>query len=346
MRKIKICILGPVINEHHFGGVATFNEGLKSGFLENGDEVLIITNIKKTEENVEYFQKMNFFILKRKIIRRIAEFNPDIVISSMWYGILSKPIKRNLPKTKIVQFIHGFPTYRYKSYKRYLLNTALKKYRKHSDFFVSNSAFTTCINSEIYGIKCDKTIHIGLKEKFMDFEKCKNEKINFLFAGRIVKEKNVDKVCEIFNFISQFNELVTLTIVGDGPEKEFLEKKYKSEKIIFVGKKSRNDTLEIFENSDIFISLNPHEPFGLVYLEALLKKCKIICPNTGGQVEFLSDFEEVLCIDINNFKSLKTDFIKLMSLEAFSNSNLTEFFKYFNYKRVARELIELEKKGG
>jgi glycosyltransferase involved in cell wall biosynthesis len=341
---MKICILGPVISEYHFGGVATFNEGLRSGFQENGDEVLIITNTEKTEENVEYFHKINFFILQKEIIRRITEFNPDIVVSSMWYGILNKSIKKHLPKVKTVQFIHGFPTYRYKSYKRYLLNAALKKYRKHTDFFVSNSAFTTCINSEIYGIKCDKTIHIGLKEKFIDFEKHKSGKVNFLFAGRLVKEKNVDKICEIFNFIAEFNEVANLTIVGDGPEKELLEKKYKSEKIIFVGKKTREDTLEIFKKSDIFISLNPHEPFGLVYLEALLKKCKVICPNTGGQVEFLKGFEEVLCIDINNFKSFKEDFIKLMNLEAFVNSNLSDFFEYFNYKRVARELIKLEKK--
>ncbi|ENJ9652622.1 glycosyltransferase family 4 protein [Clostridium botulinum] len=339
---MKICILGPVINDSHFGGVATFDEGLRSGFVENGNEILMITNIKKNEENIKYFNKRDFFIFKNKIIKEIEQFNPDIVVTSMWYGILSKSIKKCLPDTKIVQYIHGFPTYRYKIYKRHLLNTALKKFRKYSDFFVSNSSFTSCINTEIYGIKCDKTIHLGLKERFRDFEKKQNKKINFVFAGRIVKEKNVDRVCEIFNFISQFNDLTKLTILGDGPEKKSLKEKYESEKIIFVGKKSREETLKIFENSDIFISLNPHEPFGLVYLEALLKKCKIICPNTGGQVEFLNGFKEVLCIDINNFQNYKEEFIKLINLEPFTNADLSDFFDHFNYRRVAKELSKLK----
>ncbi|GAA0768004.1 hypothetical protein GCM10008908_07730 [Clostridium subterminale] len=339
---MKICILGPVINKHHFGGVATFDEGLRSGFLQNGDEVLMITNIEKSGENIEYFGKVDFFVFKRKIIKKIIKFNPDIVISSMWYGILNRNIKKYLPRTKTVHFVHGFPTYRYKNYKRYLLNTAFKEYRKHSDFLVSNSSFTGCINTEIYGIKCDKTIHIGLKEKFVDFEKQKNENVNFVFAGRIVKEKNVDKVCEIFKFIYQFDQSVKLTIIGDGPEREILEKKYESEKIIFLGKKSREETLQALEKADVFISLNPHEPFGLVYLEALLKKCKIICPNTGGQVEFLNDFEEVLCIDINNYENFKEEFIKLINIDGFTKTNLSSFFEYFNYRRVAKELIKLK----
>ncbi|MGG1634058.1 glycosyltransferase family 4 protein [Paenibacillus sp. NRS-1760] len=340
---MKICILGPVINQTHFGGVATFNEGLRNGFLENGDEVLIITNIKTTDKTIKYFDKNDFFLNRKNILKCLIDFNPDIVISSMWYGILNKTIKKRIPNTKVIHFIHGFPTYRYKIYKKWLLNTAFKQFRKYSDFFVSNSAFTSCINTEIYGIKCDKTIHIGLKEEFVDFEKPKNENLNFLFVGRLVKEKNIDKVCEIFNFISQFNGSTNLTIIGNGPEKEMLEMKYSNEKIRFVGQKSREETLEFLEKTDIFISLNQHEPFGLVFLEALLKKCKIICPNTGGQVEFLNGFNEVLCIDINNYKYLREEFENLMGLDAYVNSDLKSFFEYYNYQRVAKEIIKLQK---
>lgn len=339
---MRICIVGPVINDSNFGGVATFDEGLKYGFIENGHEVLVITNVKKEEKNVKYYNKINFFVFKNKVIREIVEFNPEIVISSMWYGFLNKYIKKQLFSTKIIQYIHGFPTYRYKWYKKYLLNTGLKNFRKYSDLFVSNSSFTSCINQEIYGIKCDNTIPIGIKEKFVDFEKHKNKKIEFVFAGRIVKEKKVDKVCEIFTFISQFNNLINLTIIGDGSEMKTLKNIYGSEKISFVGKKSREETLGIIEKSDIFISLNPHEPFGLVYLEALLKKCKIICPNTGGQVEFLNGFKEVLFIDVNNFKNYKEQFVKLMNLEPFTNTNLLSFFENYNYRKVTNELIKLK----
>ncbi len=132
-----------------------------------------------------------------------------------------------------------------------------------------------------------------------------------------------------------------MEIIGDGKDKDKLEKKYTSEKIKFLGKMPRGKTLEKLKDGDIFISLNPHEPFGLVYLEALLNKCKIICPNTGGQMEFLNELEEVLFIDINNIEKYRSDYEQLIRLTGFKNFSLREYFDYFNYKRVAKEIIDL-----
>ena len=339
---MKVCILGPIPNESHFGGVATFDNGLKSGFLENGDEVLIVTNVKCDNKNTVYFSKLDFIFRRNKIVKEIINFNPNIVISSMWYGLLNKKIKKILD-TKIIHFIHGFPTYRYGIYKKYILNAILKETRKNTDYFIANSAFTACINNEIYGIKCDKSIHIAIEEGFVDFNKISNNKTKILFVGRIVKEKNVDKICKLFEFIYTINSNIELTIVGDGPEKAKLEKIYSENiNINFVGKKNRNETLEYLANSDIFISLNPHEPFGLVYLEAMLMKCKIICPNTGGQVEFLRDINEALLIDINNYNDRKDEIRQFLKSNAYENTDLNKFFSYYNYKRVIKELIELD----
>ena len=339
---MKVCILGPIISDKHFGGIATFNEGLKEAFEENGDNVLVITDIDNNDCNTRKFKKIKIILNDKKIIECIKEFNPDIIISSMWYGILNKSIKKVMPKSTVIQFIHGFPTYRYKFYKRYMLNSILKLIRKNSDFFIANSTFTSCINNEIYGITCDKVIHIGIKEKFEEFEKVKSKNTKIVFAGRIVKEKNVDKVCEIFEYINKFCENTELTVIGEGPEKNKLSNTYKNKKIKFIGKKTREEMFKILEESDIFISLNPHEPFGLVYLEALLKKCKIICPNTGGQVEFLSGIEEVLFIDINDYTRYKDKFIELIQMDCFDDTNLKEKFLYFNYQRVVNEIIELK----
>ncbi len=340
---MKICILGPVTSKNHFGGVATFNEGLYSGFLEDGHETIIVTNVKNGNYSSVYYNKINFLLTKNKIVKMIREFNPDIVVSSMWYGTLNKKINKKIRDVKTIHYLHGFPTYRYSWIKRFALNNLLKRIRKNTDFFVSNSAFTSCINTEIYGITSDKTIHIGLKESFTDFKKISNEKnVNFLFVGRIVEEKRVDKICEVFTALSDKIDNIFLNIVGDGQKKAELEKKYQSNKIKFLGKKTRGETLEEYANADIFISLNPHEPFGLVYLEALLNKCKIICPNTGGQTEFLKDFKEVSMIDLNNIEEAVSKILKLIKVDPFLDSDLEKFFEYFNYKRVAKELIEIK----
>ncbi len=339
---MKVCILGPITSNSHFGGVATFNEGLYSGFLDNDFEVLVVTNTKNGNIESEYYSKSNFFINKKKVTKKIKSFAPDIIVSSMWYGVLNKNIKKALPNAKIIHILHGFPTYRYSKRKRYTLNKMLKKIRKHTNFFISNSAFTGCINTEIYGIKSDKTVHLGIREKFIDFNKpTSSNQIKFLFAGRIVESKNVDIICEIFNALSKKIENISLDIVGDGDKRYFYESKYKSDKINFLGKKTREETLKYFENAHVFISLNPHEPFGLVYLEALLKKCKIVCPNTGGQTEFLNEFKEVAMIDLNDIEKTTKQIIDLLEVDSFKDVDLEKFFNYFSYSRVAKELIDI-----
>ena len=339
---MKVCILGPMYSEKHYGGIATFDEGLKKGLEKEGHEVLVITDTCK-KESVKQFKKIDIIVFNKKILREIKNFKPDLVISSMYYGLLNRKIKKDLSKTIIIQFIHGFPTFRYGMFKKYILNKMLKYIRRHSDHFVSNSKFTSCINNEIYGIKVDKYIHLGLDEPFVDFEKVKNEVIKCVFAGRLVEEKNVDKVCEIFGYMSNLVENLQLTIIGDGPEMEKLKNTFVSDNINFIGRRTRTETLNIIKNSDIFISLNPHEPFGLVFLEALLYKCKIICPNTGGQTEFLANFREVMMVDMNNYKMKDQIYKEFLSYDGFSEINLKKFFDFYNYRRVARELIEFIK---
>ncbi len=340
---MKICILGPTTSASHFGGVATYNEGLSQGFLDNNDEVMLITNTKNTKfKNAKYYSKFDFIINKKRIIKQIKKFKPDIIISSMWYGILNKKARKKISSLKTIHILHGFPTYRYSKMKRFFLNKTLMKIRKNTDYFVSNSAFTSCINTEIYGIRSDRVVHLGLREEFQDFDK-KIEKgmINFTFAGRVVETKNVEKICEIFQGIMQKRDDVKLTIVGDGNLKDTIEEKYKCDKIVFLGKKSREETLQHLEKSDIFISLNPHEPFGLVFLEALLKKCKIVCPNTGGHTEFLRGFNEVLFIDIYNLEESVKKIIELIDVKAFDNVDLKKWFENFTFSRVAKDLIDI-----
>ncbi|MGP4070381.1 glycosyltransferase family 4 protein [Halobacillus sp. B29] len=338
---MRICVIGPTYNKKSFGGVATFNEGLKESFKSLGHETLVITNDYSSHDETLYFDKFTFLFNQKKIINVIERFKPDLIITSMWYVILNKNIKKALNKSKVVHFLHGFPTFRYSLLKRTLLNKLFQSKRKYTDYYISNSNITSFVNNEIFGIKSDGVIHLGLNESYEDLEKNSDGKIRFLFAGRIDQTKNVEVACELFNTISDYKEEIEFLIIGDGPLRKEIERKYANSNIKFLGKKSRSETLHYFKKSDIFISLNPHEPFGLVYLEAVINKCKIICPNTGGQTEYLKFKNDVLFIDINNPQKHKMDIINLIQRNAYKDVNLKDFFDYYNYQRVANDLLRL-----
>ena len=64
---------------------------------------------------------------------------------------------------------------------------------------------------------------------------------------------------------------MSLNIVGDGTDRENLQNLAKrlGVNVNFIGKIDPKEIYKYYEDADVFVSLNPHEPYGIVYLEAL-----------------------------------------------------------------------------
>ena len=91
--------------------------------------------------------------------------------------------------------------------------------------------------------------------------KTKDDKINLVCVSRISKEKNLDDFCELQ--YSNQNKI----LVGDGPYRQELEKKYKDVK--FVGFKLGKELAYYFANADVFVFPSRWETFGIVMIEAM-----------------------------------------------------------------------------
>ena len=104
----------------------------------------------------------------------------------------------------------------------------------------------------------------GLKEKDM----------LVLFVGRLAKEKAVDLVIDGFAQLNQMNRSdIHFLIVGDGPEREELEKQTAALKlnhlVHFAGKKKPEEVPSYYHASDVFVSASTTETQGLTFIEAL-----------------------------------------------------------------------------
>ncbi|MFC1769410.1 glycosyltransferase, partial [Nanoarchaeota archaeon] len=87
-----------------------------------------------------------------------------------------------------------------------------------------------------------------------------------LYVGRVSLEKSIDEVIKYY-LREKIKRKVALVIVGDGPYKQVLQKKYPE--IIFTGYLRGKKLSEIYASCDEFIFFSKTETFGLVYLEAL-----------------------------------------------------------------------------
>jgi phosphatidylinositol alpha-mannosyltransferase len=122
---------------------------------------------------------------------------------------------------------------------------------------------------------------IELNKFLLPNKKIKMDKNNIVFLGRLVKRKGAKELIEAFNILAQYNPDATLTIAGDGPEREDLENlvgRYKlDERVKFLGFIEEQDKANLLAGSSIacFPSLYG-ESFGVSLLEGMASSPGIV----------------------------------------------------------------------
>lgn len=108
----------------------------------------------------------------------------------------------------------------------------------------------------------------------------KNKKrIKVLYVGRVSKEKNLPKLCELQNNFD-------ITIVGDGPIRNDLESSYKN--IQFVGYKFGRELANFYHSHDVFCFPSLTDTFGIVIIEALSNGLPVAAFNVTGPKDIVS----------------------------------------------------------
>ncbi|WP_298898159.1 glycosyltransferase [uncultured Psychroserpens sp.] len=120
-------------------------------------------------------------------------------------------------------------------------------------------------------------------------------------SSRLAGFKKVDRLIAVFAQYIKVNPKSLLVIVGDGVERENLEKQVSEFKlqahVVFEGYQSEVATYQSIFDVSVFPSLN--EPFGLVAIECYSQKKPVLVFNDGGGItEIVSRFEpKDVCLD-------------------------------------------------
>jgi glycosyltransferase involved in cell wall biosynthesis len=157
-----------------------------------------------------------------------------------------------------------------------------------------------------------------------------NKKRIIFAAGRLTKQKNFSYLIDEFSSFIKSNDEFVLLILGDGEErnklqKQILEKKLQKN-IFLIG--HVNNVFKYFKKGEAFILSSLWEEVGFVMVEAALSNLFIIssnCPN--GPTEFLSEGKYGIL-----FKN---------GVRGELSNSLT---KYDNLKNIKRHKFEIKKK--
>ena len=295
---------------------------LSSNYLKSDEDE---KNISRDMQLIDYnntskYQKKiyeyeNYTILKEEI----ESFKPDLVYFWSLRGIGIEMIKAVEEKSLAKVFeIGDFWMYGYmqNSFKKKLKSFIpfLADYRPEISPSICVSEWVSDEMQEVYG---SKTTYMYPNATFIPQVTLRNnEKIKFVFSGRIDEEKGLDIAIKALNkFAKKYPESdFSFDIYGDGKDSyiqecKLLAKPIKSQ-VSFKGKvKSKRD---IYANATILLMpTRMREPFGLVVIEAMANKCAVIATNAYGPAEIIDHEVNGLLFDIEKEDELFLQIQKL-----------------------------------
>jgi len=172
-----------------------------------------------------------------------------------------------------------------------------------------------------------------------------NEKVRFVFAGRLVPVKNIPFLLKSFQKALESNKNMELLIVGEGIlEKEL--RKFESENIKFLGFLKENELGEIYRKSDVFCIVSDYESFSIVTLEAMASSLPVIASNEGYLPKLVQDAG--IIVRKNNEEELKEAILKLSFekelREELGKRGFERVMKDFNWAESAKKVEKLYEK--
>lgn len=125
----------------------------------------------------------------------------------------------------------------------------------------------------------------------------KDNDIYLITTSRLVTK---NAVVDIIVSLKYLPKNIKLIIVGDGEQREELEKSPYKDRVIFMGEVEHEKIPGYLRSADIFIRPSLSEGFGNSFVEAMAAKIPVIATNVGGISDFIVDGETGLFCEVKN----------------------------------------------
>jgi glycosyltransferase involved in cell wall biosynthesis len=170
------------------------------------------------------------------------------------------------------------------------------------------------------------------------------------FAGRLTPWKGVEMLIRILAKIKESYSEIVFEIMGEGPEREKLQKLARElgleKNVVFHGKVSEEESHKIFARSSVFVLNSNYEGLPHSVLNAMRVGLPVITTPAGGNPEVVENGKNGLLAPYNSEKEWEESILKILSdgelRQKFSaeGKKTLEKFRWENVLRKTREVFE------
>lgn len=272
------------------------------------------------------------FIQNEKLKKIYTDFNPDIVLSTHFYGsnIAAYLKKENLINSKIITIVTDYKIHRF----------WMSSYDKDEIFIVANDIVKNnmikrkCYTNNIYsfGLPYNEKLRINMlpKNQILDKYDIKDIKTILFFGGG---SNGSEAYLKYLKNLAKINlDYQILFVCGKSEnlknKAEALARNYKNIKVFgFI-----NNVYELLEVSDIVIT----KPGGATVTECLeMQKFMLLIPGIGGQEEYNARF-----VKKNNYGIYKKNIFTFHLYVLFNIKKTNNYKNNYNYSKKNNKSLE------
>lgn len=322
LKKIKVAFIADIL-ERNFDGAARTVYKIIDNIPEDKFDYIFICGVPPKAEDKFKFRyisvatcpiplnssyRMAIPLTKQsKIENTLNEFNPDVIhitTPSILGNFALAWAKKN--HVRIISIYHthfiSYIDYYFKSIPfliPYLKRSAVKKmknfYDKCDKVYVPTEGIIDELGKLGLQMKNIKLWQRGLDKNIFNPNKRNREYIrtitgnnrpNILFVSRLVWEKNLEVLREVFFKIRAYNLELNFIVAGDGVARQELEASMPG--AIFLGNVDHQTLSIIYASSDVFIFPSISESYGNVVVEAMASGLPCVIADGGGSASLVT----------------------------------------------------------
>lgn len=232
--------------------------------------------------------------------------------------------------------------------KEKLLYSLLNFIFKNADLIIFPTHYLKNLYLNYYDIKKERAelIDYPFPEIKSEVSKTIEKPKQILFAGRLIRFKNLPRLIEAFSKIK--SEGVILKIIGEGPQKENLKSQVQDlkleERVIFSESLSHQDLLKEIQKSYLVIIPSIFEPGSFLALECIKLKTPILFTKEAGLYERFK--EKLIFIDPFDVEDIKQKIEFLLKKENWRNyiQKISQIDTKRGWEDVAKEHLAIFQK--
>jgi glycosyltransferase involved in cell wall biosynthesis len=353
------------------GGIETYVKYLSENLVLQGHKVTIITRYvigQKPKKRVEYRNgvkiiwiiskknsKFNTLLawIKAFFIAMKEEFDiihTHTVLPIASVGALLKIVK----KKKLVCMVHE---------SQFLFGMQNLFYRFFAKLSLEKADFVYASSDELKEVTESLGLRVHLLKNAVDIKKFKpvkkdiirkelklSEKTRIIITTRRLVEKNgVIYLIRAIPLVLKENKNVFFFLIGDGPEREKIEKEIKklniSRFVKLKGALQNDEVIAYLNSSDLFVLPSLKESTSMSGLEAMACGLPIVGTNIGGIPQIIDDGKNGYLCEPKNPRDLANKIIKVLSNPRKMGLNSRKIvLKEYTWNKRCNEILEIYKK--